>query len=60
MASGLRAFAAVFSAFLGIRKGDASRSDLSMLRPWQVLAAGIVMATVFVLSLVTLVRFVAG
>ena len=55
-----RAFTAVFWAFLGIRKGSASQGDLSSLKPWQVLAAGVTLAVAFVSVLVTLVRSIAG
>lgn len=56
----LRAFSAVLWAFMGIRKGSASKSDLSSLKPWQVLSAGIILAIVFVSVLITLVRTIAG
>jgi hypothetical protein len=58
--SQFRALGTVLWAFLGIRKGDASRADLSSLKPWQVLAAGVILAVVFVAVLVTLVRTIAG
>jgi hypothetical protein len=58
-ANPFRAFIAVFWAFLGIRKGDASKADISSLKPWQVLVAGIILAAVFVTVLVTLVRMIA-
>lgn len=57
---GLRAFKAVFSAFLGIRKGSASQDDLANLRPWQIVTAGVIGAVLFVVVLVTLVRFIAS
>ena len=56
----LRAFSAVLWAFLGIRKGSASKGDLASLKPWQVLTAGIILAVVFVSVLITLVRSIAG
>ncbi|HUU71048.1 MAG TPA: DUF2970 domain-containing protein [Burkholderiales bacterium] len=55
----LRAFRAVFSAFTGIGRGNALRDDLAMLRPWQVIAAGLICAAVFVTVIVTLVRNIA-
>lgn len=56
----LRAFSTVLWAFLGIRKRNASKRDLSSLKPWQVLTVGIILAAVFVSVLVTLVWLIAG
>lgn len=56
----LRAFSTVLWAFLGIRKRNTSKGDLSALKPWQILTAGIILAAVFVSVLVTLVRSIAG
>ena len=50
--------ATVFSSFLGIRKGAAMRKDAVTLRPHQVVVVGIVLAAVFVLTLVFVVRLV--
>jgi hypothetical protein len=55
----LRAFRAVISAFTGIGRGKALHNDLATLRPWQVIAAGLICAAVFVAVIVTLVRNIA-
>ncbi len=49
---------AVFWSFLGVRKRAQHESDVTRLKPIQVVAAGLVGAAIFVLSLVLLVRFV--
>lgn len=49
---------AVFSSFLGIRKGHAMRKDAVTIRPYQVVLVGIGLAALFVLTLLLLVRFV--
>ena len=48
----------VFSSFLGIRKGKAMRQDAVVIRPHQVIIVGIVLAVVFVLTLVFVVRMI--
>jgi uncharacterized transporter YbjL len=48
----------VFSSFLGIRKGQAMRKDAVAIRPQQVIVVGIVLAAVFVVTLVLFVRLV--
>jgi hypothetical protein len=55
----LRALKAVFWAFLGIRRGAAARSDLASLKPWHVVVAGVIGATLFVTVIVSLVRIIA-
>jgi hypothetical protein len=50
--------AAVFSSFLGIRKGKAMRKDAVAIRPHQVIVVGIVLAAVFVVSLILVVRLI--
>jgi hypothetical protein len=49
---------AVFWSFLGIRRRAAYEKDAVMLKPAQVIIAGIIGAIVLVLSLVTLVHFI--
>ena len=51
---------AVFWSFLGIRKRAAHEKDAVTIRPVQVIIAGIIGAVIFVLSLVTLVRFITS
>jgi hypothetical protein len=49
---------AVFWSFLGIRKRTSHERDAVTLKPKQVIIAGLIGAVIFVLSLVTLVRFI--
>lgn len=51
---------AVFWSFLGIRKRTAHEKDFVTLRPMQVIIAGIIGAVIFVLCLVTLVRYITS
>ena len=51
---------AVFWSFLGIRKRAAHERDAVIIKPVQVIVAGIIAAVIFVLGLVTLVRFITG
>ena len=51
---------AVFWSFLGIRKRAAHEKDAVTIRPVQVIIAGIIGAVIFVLTLVTLVRFITS
>jgi len=51
---------AVFWSFLGIRKRTAHEKDFVTLRPMQVIVAGIIGAVIFVLCLVTLVRYITS
>ena len=51
---------AVFWSFLGIRKRTAHARDAVTLKPQQVIIAGIIGAILFVLTLVTIVRFVTS
>ncbi|MFO1325063.1 MAG: DUF2970 domain-containing protein [Burkholderiales bacterium] len=55
-ASLLEVVGAVFGSFLGIRKGHAMRKDAVTIRPHQVILVGIVLAALFVVSLLLLVR----
>ena len=51
---------AVFWSFLGIRKRTAHERDAVTITPVQAIVAGIVGAVIFVLSLITLVRFITS
>jgi hypothetical protein len=57
-ASPLQVAKAVFWSFLGVRKRSAHESDVTQLKPAQVIVAGLIGAAIFVLSLVLLVKFV--
>ena len=57
-ASLLQVAKAVFWSFLGIRKRRDYETDSVQLKPLQVIVAGLIGATVLVLSLILLVRFV--
>jgi Protein of unknown function (DUF2970) len=49
---------AVFSSFLGIRKGQAMRQDAVTIRPHQVIVVAIVLVAIFVVSLIVFVRII--
>jgi len=49
---------AVFSSFLGIRKGKSMQKDAVSIKPHQVVLVGIALAAVFVVSLLLLVRVI--
>ncbi len=51
---------AVLSAFIGIRKRAAHEHDAVTITPAQVIVTGIIAASVFVLSLVLLVRWITS
>lgn len=57
-ASLLEVAGAVFSSFLGIRKGNAMRKDAVTIRPHQVVLVGLGLAAVFVISLLLLVQLI--
>jgi hypothetical protein len=57
-ASPLRAVSAVLGAFIGIRKSSARDRDLASLRPAHVIVAGVIAAAIFVLTIVTIVRWI--
>ena len=59
-ASPLQLAKAVFWSFLGIRRRAEHESDLTQLKPAQVIIAGLIGAAIFVLSLVLLVKFIVG
>ena len=50
--------AAVFSSFLGIRRGKAMRRDAVSIKPRQVILVGIALAAVFVVALLLLVQVI--
>ena len=54
----MRAFKAVFWSFLGVRRRSDYESDAQKLRPQDVIVAGLVVAAVFVMALVGIVKFV--
>jgi hypothetical protein len=51
---------AVLSAFIGIRKRAAHEEDVVTITPLQVIVTGILFAVIFVLSLITLVRYITS
>lgn len=57
-ASILEVVGAVFSSFLGIRKGQAMRRDAVTIRPHQVVVVAIVLVALFVVSLLVIVRII--
>jgi hypothetical protein len=59
-ASPLQVAKAVFWSFLGVRKRAEHESDVTQLKPAQIIVAGLVGAALFILSLVLLVKFVIG
>jgi len=50
--------ATVFSSFLGIRKGAAMRKDAVTVKPHQVILVGVVLAAIFVFTLIFVVRLI--
>ena len=59
-ATPLQVAKAVLSAFIGIRKGAAHERDAVTITPAQVIVAGLIGAAIFVLSLITLVRYITS
>jgi len=59
-ASVLQVAKAVLSAFIGIRKRAAHEQDTVTITPLQVIITGIIFAAIFVLCLVTLVRYITS
>jgi hypothetical protein len=55
-----RTLLAVFWSFFGVRKSRDLERDVGELNPLHVVVAGIVAAAIFVIALVTLVRWVIG
>lgn len=56
----LQTVKAVAWSFLGIRKRADHEADATRLNPVHVVIAGVVMAALFVLTLLTIVRWVVG
>jgi preprotein translocase subunit Sec61beta len=56
----LRTFKAVAWSFFGVRQASEYEKDVSQLNPVHVIAAGIVVAALFVAVLVLLVKWVVG
>jgi len=59
-ASFFQSIKAVAWSFFGVRRRKDHESDVSNLNPVHVVIAGVGMAVIFVLTLVTIVRFVVG
>ena len=59
-ATPLQVAKAVLSAFIGIRRRAAHEHDAVTITPLQVIVTGIIFAAIFVLSLVTLVRYITS
>ena len=57
-ASTLEVVRAVFSSFLGIRKGRAMRRDAVTIRPHQVILVAVALVAIFIISLIVIVRVV--
>ena len=55
-----RTLLAVFWSFFGVRKSRDLERDVGELNPLHVVVAGVVAAAIFILALVTLVRWVIG
>ena len=58
--SWLRTVRAVAWSFFGIRKGAEYEKDVAQLNPLHVIIAGVVIAALFVLVLVVLVKWIVG
>jgi hypothetical protein len=58
--SWLRTVRAVAWSFFGIRKGAEYEKDVAQLNPLHVIIAGVVVAALFVLVLVVLVKWIVG
>ena len=59
-ASLLQVAKAVLWSFLGIRRRAEHESDMTQLKPAQVIIAGLIGAAIFVLSLILLVKFIVS
>ena len=51
-----KALKAVLWAFFGVRKGAEHKKDISSLKIWHIVSAGIFSCFVFVLSLLVIIR----
>lgn len=56
----LQTVRAIAWAFFGVRKSAGYQADITRLNPRHVIVAGVVAALLFVLALVTVVRWVIG
>jgi len=56
----LQVFRAVLWSFIGIRKGSGYADDVAKIRPVQAIVAGLIVAALFVASLVVLVKFLTA
>jgi len=59
-ASFLQIANAVFWSFFGVRKGRDMSRDVGTIKPQHVIIVGVVLAAILVVTLITLVRFIAG
>lgn len=59
-ASALQAFKAVAWSFFGVRKGADHEADLEKLNPLHVVIAGLIMAGLFVFTLIQIVGWVTS
>jgi amino acid transporter len=59
-ASSLQVIRAVLWSFIGIRKSSGYADDVAKIRPVQVIIAGVLVAALFVGSLVVLVKFLTA
>lgn len=57
-ASPLATFKAVAASFFGVRGGRAHSADVAKLNPLHVVIVGVIMAILFILTLVAIVRVV--
>jgi amino acid transporter len=56
----LQVFRAVLWSFIGIRKGSGYADDVAKIKPLQAIVAGVIVAALFVASLVVLVKFLTA
>lgn len=56
----LRTIVAVLWSFIGIRKRSGFEEDIANIKPLHILAAGVVMALMFVIGLIVLVNLVVA
>ena len=51
---------AVFWSFFGVRKGNAMQRDAVTIKPLQVVVVGVLLAAVFVITLLVIVRIIVS
>lgn len=56
----LQVIRAVLWSFIGIRKGSGYADDVAKIKPVQAIVAGLIVAALFVASLVVLVKFLTS